>query len=323
MFVVDPWSVLAALVQLAAVGFSPLCVFLVGFIHFGVKEEWWAEFVAYTTPFTAVAIWMPATAIVTYWVNGLFLLLVDKIVRPEVLDQFKLQAGKRFDESKIFKVGKNVLIGQFFVIIPYACFGALLSKYTPLGIEFTAQLPSGRRIFLETVFMIVFDELVFFYSHWMLHSKLFGVNWYTKVHKIHHEFTAPIGLVASYSHPFEMLVSNAVPLTFGAAVCHAHTYSILTWTMFAVLGTQLHHCGYRWPWNSHLDHNPDFHDFHHQKFNCNYGLLGWFDTLHGTNKQFLEHQQKVGKTKLNPISGAMSGGMVLALLGSIYTQIAA
>ena len=48
---------------------------------------------------------------------------------------------------------------------------------------------------------------------------------------------------------------------------------------FAVLGTQTHHCGYRWPWTPGFDHQPDFHDFHHEKFNTNYGLTGWCDAL--------------------------------------------
>jgi len=30
----------------------------------------------------------------------------------------------------------------------------------------------------------------------------------------------------------------------------------------------------------------DFHDFHHQKFTTNYGLTGWCDALHGTDKQW-------------------------------------
>ena len=64
---------------------------------------------------------------------------------------------------------------------------------------------------------------------------------YNSVHKIHHEFKAPIGLVASYCHPFEMFLSNVLPLTGGMVLMQSHVFSGLTWAVFAVLGTQT--CG--------------------------------------------------------------------------------
>ena len=33
------------------------------------------------------------------------------------------------------------------------------------------QPAAGKRMFFELVAIILFDELVFFYSHWLLHSK--------------------------------------------------------------------------------------------------------------------------------------------------------
>lgn len=50
--------------------------------------------------------------------------------------------------------------------------------------------------------------------------------------------------------------------------------------------TQVHHSGYRFPW--HVDHQPDFHDFHHCKdgFHSNFGLLGVLDWLHSTDVKY-------------------------------------
>ena len=70
--------------------------------------------------------------------------------------------------------------------------------------------------------------------------------------------------------------------------CAIAHYTVV-WTVFAVLATQTHHCGYRWPWTPFFDHQPDFHDFHHEKFNTTYGLTGWCDALHGTDKLWNEH----------------------------------
>ena len=114
--------------------------------------------------------------------------------------------------------------------------------------------------------------------------------------KQHHEFTAPVGLVASYCHPFEMPISNVFHLIVGIFVMNSHVYTLIVWITFAVLGTQTHHCGYEWPWMAH-DHQPSFHDFHHQKFTTNYGNIGLLDKLHGTDAKYNEHLKSLKSKK--------------------------
>ena len=58
----------------------------------------------------------------------------------------------------------------------------------------------------------------------------------------------------------------------------------------ACLGTQTRHSGYRLPWIALPDEQPDFHDYHHEKFNEGFGVMGWLDTLHGTNKTWLKSE---------------------------------
>ena len=41
---------------------------------------------------------------------------------------------------------------------------------------------------------------MFFYSHRALHSR----GLYKTIHKTHHEWTAPISLIAIYAHPVEL-----------------------------------------------------------------------------------------------------------------------
>jgi len=318
----DPWRIAATFVELEAIGFNPVALPLILFLQFGLPESWWAAFASANTAFSVTAFWMPAVAIVTYWLNGLLLLLVDAWVPHDVLRRFKTQPTKGFDKGQLAKVCRNLLLGQVLVIIPYGYCMALLGKYTPLGVTLPEELPSGRSQLFTLLFIVVFDEVTFFYSHWALHSKIFGVNLYTAIHKTHHEFVAPVGLVASYCHPIEMLVSNVLPLTAGGALIGSHSFTVLVWVMCAVLGTQFHHCGYRWPWliPFELEHNPDFHDFHHQKFNSNYGLMGWLDFLHGTDKQWREELKKRGKRPMHPLSMATTGSVACALVVSIVGQ---
>ena len=37
------------------------------------------------------------------------------------------------------------------------------------------------------------------------------------------------------------------------------------------MSSQTHHSGWRFPWIANYDEQPDFHDYHHAKFNCNFG----------------------------------------------------
>jgi len=132
-------------------------------------------------------------------------------------------------------------------------------------------------------------------------------------HKKHHTFRAPIALAATYAHPLETILNNALPLIAGPLLCRSHVVTYWLWLVVAIVGTMHHHSGYRYvqhepetavaihlshsrdigsfPWDPAFDHNPDFHDYHHEIFNCNYGLLGWLDRLHGTYVSKKQHKQ--------------------------------
>merc|ERR1719181_1116558 len=266
-----------------------------------------------------VAWGIPGLAAAVYWVNGLLLLLLDSYVRPEVMTQFKIQKEKSFDTAKLWKVTKNILIGQIFVTIPTGHFYAWLSTTYGYGIYNTPSLPTCFERFCHILFYAVSDEFVFYYGHRWLHENKWERFRYNKIHKIHHEFTSPIGLTASYCHPVEMLISNVLPLTGGMLFCNSHLFTGMSWAAFAVLGTQTHHCGYRWPWTPAFDHQPDFHDYHHKKFNTNYGLTGWCDAIHGTDRMWhemlAERQEAARKAGKEAKSEKPSNAMYIGFVG--------
>lgn len=111
--------------------------------------------------------------------------------------------------------------------------------------------------------------------------------------QVHHEFTSPIALVAIYCTPLEFVLSDLLPLSIGLVPFRSHIFFAIMWIVAAVIGTQVHHSGYRFPWTFGPDEQPDFHDFHHQKFKCNYGNLGILDALHGTSDMFVEHRARL------------------------------
>eukprot|EP00998_Keelungia_sp_KM082_P005736 NODE_2035_length_1153_cov_68.011696_g2018_i0.p1 GENE.NODE_2035_length_1153_cov_68.011696_g2018_i0~~NODE_2035_length_1153_cov_68.011696_g2018_i0.p1 ORF type:complete len:305 (-),score=36.29 NODE_2035_length_1153_cov_68.011696_g2018_i0:166-1080(-) len=287
-----PWIAAQFAILALTVGCAPW--------HFALAVAWsmfpaslWASIVQSTDEWTLLAFGPSIIAIVTYWVNGLLWLVLNIYNQPAILQQFKIQSGKGFDTNKIASVVKNLLIGQFLVMIPavmlIATVNPLLLSYG-MGVKVTPELPSSASITWGLLALVVTDEVLFFYSHWALHQP--GV--YSRIHRVHHEFTSPIALVAAYSHPLEMLISNVLPLGLGAMFAGSHVFTLLMWSMFAVVGTQFHHSGYRFPWTPWFDHQPNFHDYHHKYFYTNMGLMGWFDGFHGTDKKWRQHLAHVG-----------------------------
>ncbi len=139
------------------------------------------------------------------------------------------------------------------------------------------SFPSFNQLVLEFIFFILVEEILFYYSHRLLHYK--GI--YGKIHKIHHEWTAPIAFVSIYAHPCkyfdflqpltifskdEHILSNLVPVIMGPLLLGSHLATIWCWISLALITTLNSHSGYHFP----LFPSPEAHDY-----------LGILDFLHG------------------------------------------
>jgi len=146
------------------------------------------------------------------------------------------------------------------------------------GMSMTIPLPTFEQFLLEMAGALVVEEILFYYSHRLLHSKMF----YGPIHKMHHEWTAPIGVAALYCHPLEHVFSNVVPVFLGPFFMGSHVAVLWVWQLLATINTVNSHCGYHFP----LMPSPESHDFHHLRYNQNFGVLGVLDYLHSTDGVF-------------------------------------
>lgn len=170
-------------------------------------------------PTFSPAIWISFIPLIciltTYWVVGLSHLFLDVYKYPEFLYKYKLQKSERtqITSKQISKLFKNVILSQLTLFLPIACI--LYYTYnddpTSIGFRLDAKIPSLIEMCKDIFIFIIVEELMFFYAHWTLHQPMF----YSKIHKVHHQFTAPVALACIYAHPIEVLLGNILPMLTG------------------------------------------------------------------------------------------------------------
>jgi len=232
-------------------------------------EDDWVAFVVLTN------VW--ATAV--YWfVGGIFSIL--DFGNFEFTRKYKMQpnVNQPVSAKKYLKTAAQVLFNQFVV-------GPLLAvAVMPLlrwrGIDFTANNIPGIAVFLRHfIGYAICEEIGFYYAHRLFHEVK---PLYIHIHKQHHEWVAPISIAARYAHPIEDILANVGPVMSGPLICGSPLVFWWIWLLIGLASTVISHSGYHFP----LLPSTEFHDFHHLRFDVNYGMLGVLDALHNTDAKF-------------------------------------
>ena len=204
-----------------------------------------------------------------------------RVARP-----YKLQPKHAVTARTAARTGCTAVLLLFGVGLPYVMlFGAVsVATRGRVGIRFDGDPPAYTECASMLVFNLLVLEVLFYYTHRALHWPPL----YRRVHKMHHEHAAPFALAAVYAHPTEVIFGNLVPFSAGLWLTSPHVLFVYMWIVGACLGTQTHHSGFRFPWIACADEQPDFHDFHHERFVGCYGTIGLLDAVHGTSDAYYE-----------------------------------
>ncbi|KAF3439983.1 hypothetical protein FNV43_RR18261 [Rhamnella rubrinervis] len=110
------------------------------------------------------------------------------------VDKYKIQPKFNRSFSDMFKCYLHVMRTFLLAVVPVQLLSYPTVKW--IGIRTNLELPSGSEVFWQLLVYFVIEDFSHYWLHRMLHSK-----WaYEKIHHVHHQYTAPIGLSAPYAH---------------------------------------------------------------------------------------------------------------------------
>lgn len=195
-----------------------------------------------------------------------------------VLNKWKLQPGRHPSKQQYIRLFKVLFRNQGLLILA----GLILRKLKVVQDHCRelaeARIPSLRQAFGEVAFHFTVNDILFYFLHGLLHTPYF----YKRIHKIHHEFKAPIALASEYAHPIEYLFSNIIPGAVGPHLLKSHPLVAWLWMIIGVGMTCFHHGGYVIPYYP-FNEWALLHDYHHFSFYSNLGVTGLLDKVLGTS----------------------------------------
>lgn len=230
-----------------------------------------------------------------------------------IFPQYRIQPGKWPKNADYIKTLKNIFQNYILVILPM-CFIAP-PVLTSCGISMYGALPSVRRVIVDLIFCLLVEDFFQYLFHRALHlpgmyiislslslylsvflffvcvisfSRCAGI--YPLIHKVHHDWTTPFALAASYAHPAEVLILGFCAFA-GPLICRPHLSSFFLWIWVRQMDAVKTHSGWAWPGVDHILHGiPSyggavFHDYHHRSFIFNYASrFAFIDKMFGTYK---------------------------------------
>ncbi|XP_062518021.1 methylsterol monooxygenase 1-like [Corticium candelabrum] len=205
--------------------------------------------------------------------------------------KYKIQKDKPETAEGQWKCFKLLMLNHFGVQLPLILSSYMFTQL--IGIPFDYEsIPPWYNILLRMYACLLVEDTWHYFFHRLLHHK----RLYKHVHKIHHNFQAPFGMVAEYAHPIETMVLG-FGFFIGIMLFANHIFLLWTWMAVRLIETIDVHSGYNIKLNP-LHILPfyggnEYHDFHHMNFVGNYGsTFTFWDKLFGTDRQWREYKAK-------------------------------
>ena len=220
-------------------------------------------------PYLTIAIFMiPARYFI---IAGLFYFLFYYLKKEK---WFHLKIQKDFPSRKNIKMEICYSLSTMiiFSIIALLIFQLHWLGYTKIYLNMDKH---GFSYFIFSTFLLMMIHDIYFYlTHRAMHNKKI----YSVIHSIHHKSNNPTPWAAFSFHPIEAIIQiGFLPVVI--LVIPFHVSSIAIWVMYMMIFNVIGHLGYEFFPRKFVDSifgriffTSSFHNMHHRKNNCNYGL---------------------------------------------------
>lgn len=221
---------------------------------------------------------------------------------------YRNESSLKPNKKLIIETIVGAIVNQFIAfpaVSYYAYPGFLYFGLKPLD----STLPSVVEVFYTMICGHVFNDIFFYFTHRMFHSKALYF-----LHKQHHSFGGTMGIAAEHANPVESLIANVIPTVGGVTFFGCHSpLCVIIWTLIRVQQTCFAHSGY--VFNNHLldtlglAHSEEviFHDHHHSSNQGNFGCL-FMDYIFGTMDHFAANGSFEGYMAKSGAKKRVNGG---------------
>jgi sterol desaturase/sphingolipid hydroxylase (fatty acid hydroxylase superfamily) len=207
------------------------------------------------------------------------------------LRKYKLQKVTN-DRALTMRCLKQLAFNYSLVMLPMEMISFFVFEH--LGFQITRQIPPWYVVAGQMLAFLFIEDTAHYFAHRFLHLQKWGI--YRAVHRIHHEFSAPYGIAASYAHPVEVVLLGMCTFA-GPLIFRPHMAVFILWVNLRQFTAIETHSGYDLPFSPAkwfpFAGGAEFHDFHHRTINGNYSsnFTHW-DRLFGTDSGFVSFKRK-------------------------------
>lgn len=224
---------------------------------------------------------------IVFWLLNGFLIFIEAYDFP-CIDQYRLQKSKkklRLQNDMVQLIIKATIRNQITTIFLTPLLYYILTYFG--HIELYGERPPWSTILFQLTLFILSEDAIFYWTHYLLHTRWL----YKHIHKQHHIFKQPTGVVSVLSHPIENLQNQVSVWFMPALLKEKHIFTLCLWIVIRVYQTVNAHCGYNFPyfttqyWFPWVMSGPLAHDYHHEYGKDNYGsFFNIWDRLMGTHR---------------------------------------